>query len=296
MLFKYIPIFFYLAILFPYISADAVGKNGIVVSSKEAASKVGIDILKKGGNAIDAAIGVSFALSVTHPSAGNLGGGGFMIIKFSDGTSTSIDYREVAPKESSKNMFLDESGEVISGLSTLSALSSGVPGTVSGLGYVHDKYGSLEWSTLIYPSIMLAEFGYNLDAHNVSLLNNEYLKAKLSNYSSSREIFTKTNNFELNELFIQNDLALTLSRISDYGYKEFYNGLTADLIVECMNKNGGIISKKDLNNYEPIESDPIKFSYRDFNIISMPPSSSGGLTLALILNHNPYHTLHQHFF
>jgi gamma-glutamyltranspeptidase/glutathione hydrolase len=288
MLYKYISVFFYLSLLFPYISADAVGKHGLVVSSKEAASQIGIDILKKGGNAIDAAIGVSFALSVTHPSAGNLGGGGFMVIKFADGKSTTIDYREVAPIASSKDMFLDEFGEVIRGLSTLSALSSGVPGTVSGLGYVHNKYGSMKWSSLIYPSIILAEFGYHLDAHNVSLLNNEYLKSKLSYYSSSKNIFTKENSFELNDLFIQKDLSRTLSRISDYGYKEFYNGLTSDLIVECMNKNGGIISKEDLNNYRPIEADPISFSYRDFNIVSMPPSSSGGITLALILKQLEY--------
>ena len=131
---------------FPFIASDVVGTNGVVVSSKQIASDIGIDIMKKGGNAIDAAVAVAFALAVTHPSAGNLGGGGFMVINFYDGSSTTIDFRETAPQKSHVSMFLDDDGNVIEGLSTLSTLSTGVPGTVYGLGYVHQKYGTLEWS------------------------------------------------------------------------------------------------------------------------------------------------------
>ena len=273
-----------ISILIPYVSADATGKNGLVVSSKAPASKIGIDVLKSGGNAIDAAIAVAFALSVTHPSAGNLGGGGFAVINFSNGTSTSIDFRETAPGSSHSKMFLDYNDEVIDGLSKNSILSSGVPGSVAGLGYMHDKYGVLDWKQLVLPSILLAKYGFNLDPHNTSILNNPELKDKLSRFRETKNIFTKENNFELNELFIQEDLSKVLERISEYGYKEFYNGLTADKIVKTMEKHGGIITHKDLNNYTPIESDPIKFVYKDYNIISMPPSSSGGITLALILN------------
>ena len=267
-----------------YISSDATGKNGVVVSSKAPASQIGIDVLKKGGNAVDAAVAVAFALSVTHPSAGNLGGGGFAVIRFSNGKSTAIDFREIAPKSSSSTMFLDDNGNVIEGLSKYSGLSSGVPGTVSGLGYMHDKYGKLEWDELIFPSIMLARYGFNLDAHNVSILNNFSLKNKLSTCDNSKEIFVKTEDFEVNELFIQEDLSKTLQRLSVFGYKEFYNGITADNIIETIKSNNGIISHLDLSGYKPIEVSPIIFDYKGFNVISMPPSSSGGLTLALILN------------
>ena len=185
--------------IFSYISSDAVGENGLVVSSKYDASKIGIDVLNKGGNAIDAAVAVAFALSVTHPSAGNLGGGGYMVIRFSDGTSTAIDFRETAPKSSNSNMFLDYKGDVIEGLSQNSILSSGIPGTIAGLGYVHGKYGTLEWNQLILPSIILAKYGFSLDAHNVSLLNDSNLKEKLSKYIETKNIFTKDDNFRLNE-------------------------------------------------------------------------------------------------
>ena len=273
-----------ISFILPYISADATGENGLVVSSKEPASQIGIDILKKGGNAIDAAVAVAFALAVTHPSAGNLGGGGFAVINFSDGTSTSIDFRETAPSSSHKDMYLDYKGDVVEGLSKNTILSSGVPGTVAGLGYIHEKYGILEWEKILLPSILLAKYGFNLDAHNISILNNVNLKNKLSKFKETRNIFTKYNDFKLNELFIQKDLSKTLERILDYGYREFYNGITSDLILNTMQQYGGIITYNDLKNYNPVELEPIKFIYKDYNVISMPPSSSGGITLALILN------------
>ena len=267
-----------------YISSDAVGANGMVVSSKIDASKIGIDILKKGGNAIDAAVAVGFALSVTHSGAGNLGGGGFAVIRLADGTVTTIDFRETAPLLSKKEMYLDENGNVIPGLSWSSSLSAGVPGTVAGLGYIHEKYGSMSWETLVYPSVFLAKYGFELDYHSVSVLNSPKYKSKLSYDKESKKIFTKDNNFKIGDIFIQEDLSNTLSRIAKYGYKEFYYGETSDLIINCMNRVNGIISIEDLHSYEVIEKEPIHGTYRGYNIYSMPPSSSGGITLINILN------------
>ena len=164
-------LFIYISLIGSFTVSDATGQNGMVVSSKHEANQVGIDILKAGGNAIDAAVGVAFALSVTHPSAGNIGGGGFMIIRLADGTTTSIDFRETAPELSTKNMFLDEHGNVIPGKSWSSSLASGVPGTVAGLGYAHEKYGSLSWDYILSPSIVLAKYGFPLDYFNTSILN-----------------------------------------------------------------------------------------------------------------------------
>ena len=151
--------------------ANAVGAYGAVASSKKQASEVGVEILKNGGNAVDAAIAVAFALSVTHPSAGNIGGGGFMVIRLANGEVTTIDFREKAPLLSSSDMFLDSDGNVIPGKSKYSALASGVPGTVYGLGYAHEKYDSLPWDILLYPAIQLAKYGFELDYHNIKILN-----------------------------------------------------------------------------------------------------------------------------
>ena len=233
-LYKIILVLITVSPILSYVSSDAVGANGMVVSSKIDASKIGVDILKKGGNAIDAAVAVAFALAVTHPSAGNLGGGGFMVINFHDGNSTTIDFRETAPLNSYASMFLDDDGNVIEGLSTLSALSTGVPGTVYGLGYVHQKYGTLEWNELVLPAMLLAKYGFSLDNHNVTLLNNDYLKSILSTNQYSKSIFTKKNKYELNEIFLQEDLSRTLHRIADFGFQEFYYGQTADLLIKCM--------------------------------------------------------------
>ena len=160
--------FIFISTLFPYVSADATGSNGLVVSSKIPASKIGIDILKNGGNAIDAAVAVAFALSVTHPSAGNLGGGGFAVINFSDGSSTSIDFRETAPYLSSENMYLDENGNVIEGLSTSSSLSVGVPGTVAGMGYLHDKYLDIPF---LNKGLRISLFSYKKQLASILLSN-----------------------------------------------------------------------------------------------------------------------------
>ena len=271
-------------LIFPFVPVDAIGTEGVAVSSKYEASKIGLDILKKGGNAIDAAVAIGFALSVTHPGAGNIGGGGFMVIRFPDGRITSIDFREKAPQMSSRDMFLDDTGEVIPGLSWASILSSGVPGTVAGLGYAHEKYGSLNWDVLLYPSIILAKYGYKLDYNNISLMNSDRYKYKLSQDQETKKIFSKSSNYAINEIFIQNDLGKTLERIAKFGYNEFYFGETAKKIIDCMNRTGGIISYSDLESYMPLEKEPITFTYRDYSIHSMPLPSSGGITIANILN------------
>jgi len=278
----------YISFIVSFTVSDATGQNGMVVSSKHEANQVGIDILKSGGNAVDAAIGVAFALAVTHPSAGNIGGGGFMIIRLADGTTTSVDFRETAPALSTKDMFLDQSGNVIPGKSWSTSLSSGVPGTVAGLGYVHEKYGSLSWDVLVRPSILLAKYGFPLDYFNVSILNSDKYKNYLSQDESSKNIFTKETDFHLNEIFIQKDLSETLTRIANYGYKEFYVGKTAKMIVSTMEKTNGIISEYDLLSYKPKERKPISFMYNGYTITSMPPPSSGGITLAHILNQLKY--------
>jgi len=263
---------------------DAIGYNGMVVSSNEYASNVGIEILKKGGNAIDAAIGVSFALAVVHPGAGNIGGGGFMVIRTSDGKVSTIDFREKAPSKASKDMFLDDSLNVIPGKSWSTALATGVPGSVAGMWLAHQKYGSINWADIVRPSVKLAQYGFNLDPLNCSYLNSEYYKNLLSNDIEAKKIFTKSSNFKIGETFIQTDLANTLRRIAFNGNKGFYEGETARNIVKCMNRTGGIINEQDLKNYKAIERAPIEFDYKGYKVYSMPPPSSGGVALAGILN------------
>ncbi|MAX12555.1 MAG: gamma-glutamyltransferase [Candidatus Marinimicrobia bacterium] len=263
---------------------DAVSQNGMVVSSNAIASQIGAQVLRDGGNAVDAAVAVGFALAVVHPGAGNIGGGGFMVVRFADGTATTIDFREVAPLASSKDMFLDENGEVISGKSWNTSYAVGVPGTVAGLGYVHEKYGSKRWSSLIAPSIKVARYGHEIDYLNYMLLNSPYYKNFLSNDPETRSIFTKAEGYQVGDLLIQKDLANTLSRISSFGYKEFYEGKTADMIIDCMDRTNGLITHLDLINYRPVERDPIEFYYHDNKVITMPPASSGGIVLAEILN------------
>ena len=263
---------------------DAINYNGMVVSSNEYASKIGVNILEKGGNAIDAAIAVSFALSVVYPQAGNIGGGGFMIVRDKNGKINTIDFRETAPSSSSKNMFLDDSLNVIPNASISSGLSSGVPGTVAGMWLAHQKYGFLPWSELLKPSIKLAKNGFKLDPFNVKFLNSDRYSNYLSIDSETKEIFTKQESiYRIGENFIQEDLAKTLQRISYYGANEFYEGLTSQKIVETMKRTGGIITLDDLKNYRPIEREPIIFDYKGYKIYTMPPPSSGGIALASIL-------------
>ena len=263
---------------------DAVGRHGMVVSSHKLASQVGVEILKNGGNAIDAAIATGFALSVVHPGAGNIGGGGFMVIRLADGTVTTIDFREVAPSAAYRDMFLDDSMNVIDGKSWQTSWAAGIPGSVAGFGMAYEKYGQQKWKSLVKPATDLAIKGFPLDFQNMSYLNHPYYEDYLSNDLETKKIFFKEGSFELNEIFIQKNLGQTLKRIANSGWQEFYTGKTGDLIEKCMQRTEGLITRKDLKNYLPVERDPITFFYRGYEVHSMPPASSGGIALAGILN------------
>ncbi|NQU67613.1 MAG: gamma-glutamyltransferase [Candidatus Marinimicrobia bacterium] len=261
---------------------DATGKYGAVTSSNEYASRIGLEVLKNGGNAIDAAIATGFALAVVHPAAGNIGGGGFMLIRFADGTVTSIDFRETAPATATRDMFLDENGDVIPGKSWNTSWAAGVPGSVSGYGLVHEKYGSMSWKKLLKPSIQLAKKGFRLDYQSSKSF--EGYRQFLGADPMSDATFLFKEQISVGDLFVQSDLGQTLNRISKNGPDEFYNGKTADMILQCMDRTNGLITKDDLNNYHAIEREPIKFEYRGYSVYSMPPPSSGGIALAGILN------------
>jgi len=263
---------------------DAVGENGVVVSSNELASKIGLEVLKNGGNAIDAAIATGFALAVVHPGAGNIGGGGFMVIRLADGTVTTIDFRETAPAAAFRDMFLDDSLNVIPGKSWQTSWAAGVPGSVAGFGMAYEKYGSANWRDLVKPAVELASNGFPLDYQNMNTFNHPYYQEYLSNDTESAKIFSKNEPFTLYQTFIQNDLGETLERIANNGWTEFYTGKTAGMIEACMLRTDGLITKEDLQNYRAIERNPISFKYREYEVHSMPPASSGGITIAGILN------------
>lgn len=253
-------------------------KNGVVVSTQRIASQVGADILKKGGNAVDAAVAVSYALAVVHPSAGNIGGGGFFVIRTPEGKATTIDYREKAPGKAHRDMYLDEKGDVIDELSRVGALAVGVPGTVSGTLYALEKYGTMSREEVIQPAIELAENGWALDRR----MGGERFKR----FPSTDAIFNKPDGspYEEGELFVQKDLANTLRTIAGQGRDGFYKGRVADLFVETMEKHGGLITHEDLENYQVFERPPVEGKYKDYDIISMGPASSGGVCLIQLLN------------
>ena len=241
------------------------GKNAMVASQHELASKIGVEVMKKGGNAVDAAIAVGLALAVVYPEAGNLGGGGFMLIRLKDGTTTSIDYREMAPMKATRDIYLNEKGELIrgEGSSTVGYRASGVPGTPAGMEYAFKKYGSgkVKWFDLIEPAVKLAQNGYVL-SYRLANLFKAYEK-NLTKYEDSKRIFLNGGKFfDEGDLFKQPDLAATLSRIQKDGAKGFYEGKTAELIADDMKRNGGLITLEDLKNYQPKEtgSDPRKLS------------------------------------
>ena len=257
---------------------EGVYKNGLVVSAHEIASRVGVDILKKGGNAVDAAVAVSYALAVVYPVAGNIGGGSFIVIRTPDGFSTTIDCREKAPAKAARDMYLDKNGNIIPDLSTIGALASGVPGTVAGTLYALEKYGTMRPKEVIQPTIELAENGWVLDR---PMGGDEFKR-----FSSTNAVFNKSDGspYEIGERWVQKDLAGTLRDIAEKGRDGFYKGRVADLIVASMQTYGGIITREDLANYEPVERPPITGTYRGYGIVSMPPPSSGGICLIELLN------------
>lgn len=263
--------------------APVRAEHGMVGSTEEQASRVGLAILQKGGNAIDAAVAVGFALAVTHPSAGNIGGGGLMVIRFADGRSTSIDYREVAPGRAQRDMYLDGSGNVVPERSVVGALAAGVPGSVAGLHYVHEKYGKLPWKDVVAPAIRLADEGFVVThAMARSLRGAEKL---LSRFPESKRIFLKGGAlYAPGERMVQRDLANTLRAIAARGAAGFYEGPVADLIAAEMQRTGGLITRDDLAAYKPVERPTLAGSYRGHDIISMPPVSSGGVALIETLN------------
>lgn len=279
---------FFLFIVFNLIlfaeSPEAVrGKNGMVVSASRLASEVGIEILKKGGNAVDAAVAVGFALAVTYPAAGNIGGGGFMVIRFNDGKSTAIDYREKAPLNSYEKMFQDSAGNFLPALSQEGTTSAGVPGSVAGLIYALEKYGTMKLSDILQPAVKLAEEGFLLDyqsAQSINFYYQDFLK-----YPSSKKIFTNNDRpFNEGDLFVQKDLAHTLKLIAENGRDGFYKGEVAKRLVAQIQSLGGILTQEDLDNYFPVERLPLAGTYRGYEIITMGPPSAGGITLLQTLN------------
>jgi len=258
-------------------------ENGMVVSTSSYASKVGVEILKKGGNAIDAAVAVGFALAVTYPSAGNLGGGGFMVIHLADGKNITIDYREKAPLSAYRNMYLNETGDFVPELSQQGTTSAGIPGSVAGLLYALEKFGTLPLAEVIQPAINLARNGWQLEKRD-SIYFTESLPL-FSKYPSSKKIFTKNDEpYNVGDLFIQDDLARTLEQIKENGRDGFYKGKVAELLVAQVSSLGGYITPEDLEKYQPVERDPIVGNYRGYDVVSMPPPSSGGIALIELLN------------
>lgn len=266
------------------------GENGAVASSSLTASKVGVEILKDGGNAIDAAIATAFAMAVTHPTAGNIGGGGFLIYHGANGESTAFDFREKAPLSSTSDMYLDDEGNVknndIGPINHFSIKAVGVPGTVAGLALAHDRLGSLDWSKLVSPSVQLARQGIPITWKLHDDFNSPRRKAWFNQYPSSMEKFYKSDGsaYLSGDNWIQNDLADTLERIQDKGKDGFYKGKTAQLIADFMLTNDGLITLEDLEKYQAVERKPIKNDYRGYTIVSMPPPSSGGIILSEMLN------------
>ena len=257
-----------------------VCQNGAVVSAHPLASKVGIEMMKQGGNAIDAAIATQLALAVVYPGAGNIGGGGFMVARLANGQTLALDYREAAPAAAYRDMYLDANGNVINNKSVNGHLSSGVPGTIAGL-FETAKYAKLSFKKLIQPAIDLAEKGFVITEREASSLNN--IQDDLNKYNTSVSVFQKKNSWKAGDTLIQKDLAKTLIRIRDKGAKGFYEGVTAKLIIEEMKRGNGIVSAQDLKNYKAKWRTPHSFDYKGFTIVGMPMPSSGGTLLHQML-------------
>ncbi|UDM37411.1 gamma-glutamyltransferase [Acinetobacter haemolyticus] len=259
-------------------------QNGMVASEHEIASQVGLDILKRGGNAVDAAVAVGFTLAVVLPHAGNLGGGGFLIVHDAQsGKNIALDFREMAPRRASRDMYLDENGNIIAGKSLYSHDAIGVPGTVAGLEYALKKWGSLPLSEVITPAIQLAENGIPVSHSLAKMLN--AAQDKLGKWPSSRAIFFQENRpLRYGERLVQQDLAHSLRVISQQGSRMFYRGEIGDKIIAEIQQHQGIMQKSDLHAYKVIERQPIRGNYKGYQIVTMPPPSSGGVHLVQMLN------------
>ena len=259
------------------------GKQGMVVSTHPAASEIGLAILKKGGNAIDAAVAVNFALAVSHPSAGNIGGGGFLVYRDKSGNVKALDYREKAPSGAIRDMYLDAEGKIIPGKSMTGIFSVGVPGTVAGMQEMHEKLGRLPWNELLQPSVDLARNGLVLTEKEARGLNRQRTEFMKENPGKNYLLSVEGKEWKSGDLLVQGDLANTLELILKKKAKGFYKGQTARNIVKEMKAQNGIISKKDLRHYQAVWRTPIKSQYKNYQIIGMPPPSSGGVALAQLL-------------
>ena len=270
----------------PHDSAGmVVSRSGLVISSSALASDVGASILRKGGNAVDAAVATAFALAVTYPGAGNIGGGGFMVVRLKNGTATTIDYRERAPLGSTPGMYLDKDGKIDRSLTATGYLAPGVPGTVRGLALAHRKFGKLPWREVVLPAAQLAARGFPLDSGLALSLNREVSQA-MKPYAASVAAYGKSNGgtWQAGDTIILADLGRTLNAIAARGADVFYTGWVADSIAAEMQRNGGLITKADLAAYRAKERKPIRGSYHGYDIVTMPPPSSGGVAMVEMLN------------
>jgi gamma-glutamyltranspeptidase/glutathione hydrolase len=256
-------------------------RNGMVVCAYPDAAKAGLDVLKKGGNAVDAAITIQFALAVTHPTAGNIGGGGFMVYRSGKGETNTLDYREKAPAAANANMYLDAAGNVIADKSLHTHQASGVPGSVDGLVEAHRKYGRLKWAELVQPAIDLAKNGFVLTEKLAVNLNN--MQENFCKLNPGKSYYLKEGGWKAGDKMMQEDLGATLELIRDKGRDGFYDGKVADELVAEMKSGNGLITKTDLKNYHSVWRKAITGNYKDYKIITMPPPSSGGIALLQLL-------------
>ncbi len=259
----------------------AFAADAMISSNSELASRAGVEILKRGGNAVDAAVATGFALAVTHPAAGNLGGGGFMVIRMADGRTGAIDYREIAPLASTRDMYLDEQGN-LTDKSVIGPLASGVPGSVAGMTAALAKYGNLPLKVVMAPAIRLARDGFVVDSALFRSLRGS--RSKITRFEGAAVFFPGGEPVQPGTRLTQPALARTLQLIADEGPDAFYEGPIADSVAAQMQRDGGIITKQDLAGYEPVWRTPIESTYRGYSIIAMPPSSSGGITTVETLN------------
>ena len=263
--------------------APVAAENGMVVSAQHLATRVGVDVLKDGGNAVDAAVAVGYALAVVYPAAGNLGGGGFMTIQLADGRKTFLDFREKAPLAATANMYLDKDGNVVKGASTTGHLAVGVPGTVSGMEMALAKYGTMKRAAVIAPAIKYAQDGFVLDQGDVDMLRTATEDFK-KDAATGTIFLNKGEAFAPGQKLVQKDLAATLKLISDKGEEGFYKGPVGAAIVASSQAGKGILTQADLDQYKTRELKPVECDYRGFHVVSAPPPSSGGVIICEILN------------
>jgi gamma-glutamyltranspeptidase/glutathione hydrolase len=259
-------------------------KQNMVVSAQHLAAETGLAVLKAGGNAVDAAVAVGYAEAVTNPCCGNLGGGGFMTVHLADGSDHFINFREKAPAAASANMYLDAAGELRKGASLNGYLAVGVPGTVAGMEFAHDKYGKLSRAEVMAPAIKLAREGFILTRGDTDILQNATAKFRADPAIAKTFLRPDGAPFEPGDKLVQPELALTLEAIAEKGADAFYKGPNARKIAAASAANGGILTEADLNTYDAKETKPLSCTYRGFNIVSAPPPSSGGTTICEILN------------